>query len=335
MCVLILCVPGSLDAIKRDYARLAQLAFRPGTHKNHQRQVALYTQFCQVHNLQPVNPAVSTLCYYVTYLSKHFLSAASVRNYLSGVNFMHKSLGRECKAMEAFPLVCLLRAVDVAMRRPTHQKLPITPKLLARLVDLTQYLGAAGPPMKVALLFAFFGMLRVSNIAPAAPTSVDPSRDTCRGDVLIKPPGLVVVLKWSKCLQTLGATPLIPLPALPGHSMDPLQAYKDLLAASPTTHPTQPLLTYTLNGYKHVLTSPLLNRLLSDMLGSLGFNEQDYSFHSLRRGGASTAYHGGVHIAEVKRHGVWASEAFWQYITAPVVAASPVAQALAHAVSTL
>ncbi len=328
------CVTGSdsLAEVKAEYARLSQLSHAAGTSKNHRRQITVYTEFCRAHGLRVLEPRISTVCYYLTYLRGEFISANSVRNYLSGVSFLHKCHGVPFTALQAFPVICLLRAIDVDMRRQPNQKLPITPSLLAQLVQLTHKLGAVGPPMKVALLFGFFAMLRVSNLAPASPLAFDPSRDTCRGDVLIKPPGVVLVLKWSKTLQTLSTTPLIPIPEIPGHDMDPKLALQQLLQVSPTTHPRQPLLMYTSQGRQHVLTSPLLNKYLSILITELGMEPSDFSFHSLRRGGATTAYHGGVRVNEVKRHGVWASDSFWKYITDPVIDQSPVAQALKAAV---
>jgi integrase len=279
-----------------------------------------------------LNPQVDTLCYYITYLAKHFVSSASVRNYVSGVSYLHKSLGITCAALQAFPVTCILRAVDVALRRPAQQKRPIDPKLLIRLVSLTKYIGAAGPPLKFALILAFFGMLRVSNLAPLSPAALDTSRDISRGDVAFKSPGLVVKIKWSKTLQTLGTPPLIPLPVIRGNPLDPVQAYKDLLATTPTLYPTQPLLTYKLGKATHVLTTPLLNKLLAQLLSALRLDPTQYSFHSLRRGGATTAYHGGVNLRQIMRHGLWATQtSFWQYVTQPIAAASPVAVSLAAA----
>ena len=324
-----------MGKLRGDYLALSQLCFRPGTARNHDRQILLYNQFCKSHKLTAIQPATSTLCYYITYLSQQFTSSDSVRNYVSGVSYFHKCLGKPFKALHQFPVVCLLRAIQVAMRRQPDQKWPITPSLLSKLVQLTKSLGPLGPPMKVALLFAFFGMLRVSNLAPVSPAALDSSRDMCRGDVVFKPPGLVLSLKWSKTLQTLGSTPLVPLPAMPGHHLDPRQAYLDLLRLSPTLSRDQPLLMFVRQGVNNVLTSPLLNKLLSDLLNKLGLDSSKFSFHSLRRGGATTAYHGGVKISEVKRHGVWASDSFWQYVTQANVSLSPVAKALALASSSV
>jgi hypothetical protein len=145
---------------------------------------------------------------------------------------------------------------------------------------------------------------------------------------------LVLVLKWSKTIQTGAVTPLIPIPAIPNSGLDPVKAYKQLLHTNPTITHSQPLLSYKLAKRMHVLSSALLNRILADMICVLGLDHQDYSFHSLRRGGATTAYNSGVSLAQVMRHGTWKTQSsFWKYITQPAVKASPVAAALSRAVS--
>ena len=318
--------------LKASYADLAWLAFRPGTDRNHQRQARLYLQFCQFHHLRAMDPSVSTVCYYITYLSQHFSTSNSIRNYVSGIRHLHRQWDAKFTALDSFPVTCLLRATDMALRKPPHRKAPITPELLNQLVALTPDLGSLGPVMKVALLFGFYGMLRMSNIAPPSQEQFDATRHTCRGDLFTRPPGLVLLLKWSKTLQDLGTTPVIPLLQLPGHPMCPLQAYTELIATSPTRHPNQPLLTRQCATGYDIICAPLLSRLLRDMLAALQQDPGMFSFHSLRRGGATAAFHAGVSIVDVKRHGVWSSDSFWAYITAPVVSASPVAQALAQAV---
>jgi hypothetical protein len=266
---------------------------------------------------------------YITYLAKQFVSTASVKNYVSGINFLHKCLAKTCVALQQFPVTCLLRAIDIDMRRLPLQKLPITPLLLLKLVGLSKILGHIAPHFKVAILFAFFGMLRVSNLAPLSAQALDSSRDMCRSDVLLKPPGVVLVLKWSKTLQVISTSPLVLLPAIPGHQLDPVSAYKQLLAVAPASSPSHPLLMYVIRGKKHVLSSQALNRILHKLLFLSGLNPRMYSFHSCRRGGATAAYHAGVKVNDIKRHGIWSSDSFFKYVKDPVVALSPVAHALA------
>ena len=122
------------------------------------------------------------------------------------------------------------------MRTPPNRKLPITPQILYKLCKLCKYIGVLGPVMKVALTFGYFAMLRQSNLAPPSLAKFDPSRHTCRGDVMAASPGLVLLLRWTKTLQSMDNLPLVPLPRLQQHPADPVAAYEELLAASPTTN---------------------------------------------------------------------------------------------------
>ena len=276
---------------------------------------------------------MSTLTYYIAFLTKKFNSARSVRNYISGIRTLHKQMCLDPPSLNSFPVHTLLRAADLSMRTPPNRRLPITPRLLAQLCELCKEIGAIGPSLRVALTFGFFGMLRQSNLAPASMSEFDPTRHTCRADIIITPPGLAVILKWTKTLQVMDKTPLVAIPQLQGQATDPLAAYKDLLAVSPTTKNNQPLLTMVSKGKTVAVTSGALGRALRIMVAELGYDTKLYSLHSLRRGGATAAYRDGVDTLDIKRHGTWSSDAFWQYVTAPCVAQSPVAASLAATVS--
>jgi hypothetical protein len=60
--------------------------------------------------------------------------------------------------------------------------------------------------------------------------------------------------------------PLVPLPQLEHHPANPMAAYLDLLAASPTLHEDQPLLTVSSIGGPVPDTTCVLTRTLRDML---------------------------------------------------------------------
>ena len=49
--------------------------------------------------------------------------------------------------------------------------------------------------MKVCLTYGFLGMLRQNNLGPLSANTVDATRHTCRGDVLIVPPGLLLIVR--------------------------------------------------------------------------------------------------------------------------------------------
>jgi hypothetical protein len=87
----------SLEYLGKIVKNLAANAFRPGTGKNHRLQAQLYVEFCDEFEMPFLDPSVSTLTYYIAFLTDRFTSAASVRNYVSGIRTLHKQL-QDCTA---------------------------------------------------------------------------------------------------------------------------------------------------------------------------------------------------------------------------------------------
>ena len=170
-----------LAQLKTTTAAFAAQAFRPGTSDNHLHQVHSFIQFCDNHKLEFINPAPSTLCYYVTSLPTKFTSSKSVRNYASGVRFLHKQLGLALELLDSFPVSYLLRAADHTMRTRPLWCLPILPHFSPSCVS-SPPAWVPGLPMKVCLIFGFLGMLRQSNLASPIATHFDPTRHTFKGE---------------------------------------------------------------------------------------------------------------------------------------------------------
>ncbi len=108
-----------------------------------------------------------------------------------------------------------------------------------------------------------------------------------------------------------------------------MQAFQELQELCPAHH-NDPLLL--LPGiHSHIVVDiPFIRKEFSLILQHIGLSSKDYSLHSLRRGGASVSFQAGVSAAAVQKHGLWRSEAFWQYVITPV-SSSPVAAALTDA----
>ena len=93
----------------------------------------------------------------------------------------------------------------------------------------------------------------------------DPSQHAYRADVLGGLPGLQLVVQWTKTLQGVGATPVIPIPQVQGHPANPVHAYKDL-SVSPTTHSNHPLLTIISGG---TWITVIISMLVAGIKGSI------------------------------------------------------------------
>ena len=174
--------------------------------------------------------------------------------------------------------------------------------------------------MRVALTFGLFGMLRQSNLVPPKAALFDRSRHTCHGDIIQAPPGLLIIIRWAKTQQTVASSPVLPLPAIPGHPADPAAAFHQLISVSPSTSPDHPLLSYRRGPRVVVVTVPMLAAAFAAMIGALHLDPALYSLHSLRRGGATAAHRRGLHQELIKRHRMWSSDSFWAYITSLGVA---------------
>ena len=92
-----------------------------------------------------------------------------------------------------------------------------------------------------------------------------------------------------------------------------------------------PILTLVHNGHLRTVTVAMLAKALVLKFHALGLDTGLYFLHSLRRGGAMAAYRAMADQLDIKQHGIWLSDAFWVYITAPYIATSPVTRALATA----
>ena len=306
-----------LAQLKAAAHHLMSHAYRPGTKANHTRQFKVYIQFCQHYKLQALNPSTETLCLYATYLSNRLKAPKAVSNYMAAVRLLHKYLDLLPENMDSFQLSLILRAIKINKRHCEHQKPPIDPPLLKRLCQLCDRIKSPSSRMlKCALVFAFYGFLRQSNLAPRRSHDFDPTRHTCRGDIIITHnTSISILIKWSKNRQSMEDNMIVSLPSMPGDSLDPVTAYRNMLKDVPTASANDPLLQLPSNGSSQTVTVNTLRRGLAKLLAACNINPHLYSLHSLRRGGASAAYTAGADPHHIMQHGGWKSQAFWGYIS--------------------
>ena len=73
------------------------------------------------------------------------------------------------------------------------------------------------------------------------------------------------------------------------------------------------------------LTDTRLRKFLAKLLKALNLTPWGYTFHSLRRSGATLAFNLNVPMQDIQSHGTWTSEAVWAYVTQDHNAADTVA----------
>ena len=92
-----------------------------------------------------------------------------------------------------------------------------------------------GQIFKALYLTAFFSFLRVSNLVPHSIKAFSPIEQMSRGDVLFATPGIHLLIKWSKTIQTRDTIRILKIPSLGSSPLCPVQAIKNLLLITPGT----------------------------------------------------------------------------------------------------
>ena len=152
------------------------------------------------------------------------MTSQSVRNYLSGVKLLHVFAGFEFSFYDEPELKLTLRGLDRILKRSPSRAPPVTPAFLRDLVTGANH-SLSDLVFSCAFLFAFFLFARISNLAPASFGSFDPTKQLCRGDIVVTRFGLLITFKWSKTNQTGAKSLKLPLSYTSDPALCPVRAY--------------------------------------------------------------------------------------------------------------
>ena len=202
----------------------------------------------------------------------------------------------------------MLKAVEYTCTAPPLHNGVFDIHMLSCIVKLCEN-SLCSLTYKALYLLAFFGFFRLSNLVPIAKSSFDLRKHLCRGDIIFQPHQAIVIVKWTKTLQTLRKGTFIVIPALSDHPLCPVKALHSMMAATPA-HKNAPLFITS----QGVITQSQVRAHLSKILTCLNLDQRSYSFHTFRRSGATLAYNNNVSIQAIQRHGTWTSDTVHRYI---------------------
>lgn len=251
-----------------------------------------------------------TLMLFTTFLASS-LKPQSIKVYLFGVRNMHLEHGFPDPLSDALQLRRLLRGIKRLKGVARNPRLPVTPSLLRRfhcLLDLTHYDHTM---LWAAILVAFFGFLRSSELLALQ-----------HEDVIRRPEGYHIIVKVSKTDPFRHGT-TVKLTPSGDRILCAVTALDRLLAVSPSR-----------KGHlfcfenRTPLTQHHLNTLIRELAGRTGVNSQLYSSHSFRIGAASAAAAAGIPDWKIQAIGRWSSDCYQRYIRLPDTDDSGVAAAL-------
>jgi hypothetical protein len=299
-------------------ARIPELfnpALATSTQKQYGAKASYWLSFCALWGWSPNQPTETRAVQFAVWLSQS-QKYQSIRHTMTGV----KHFWQEHGCAFDFSSWSVYNQVLKGLRRGNNsspmRKHPISPDELTLMFKLFEDTAFAAA-LKACILIAFFGMLRKSNVTA---DNTNPSANThciTRGDVevLHSKYALRVRVRSSKTNQYKERTVEVLLHGRKGHTLDPVGAWECHVASS-LLPPTANAFDFIEAGTHYPMKYDTLRLVIKVLFSAIGGDSSQVSSHSLRRGGATFAWHSGVRDILLQAHGDWKSMCYRYYIDA-------------------
>lgn len=209
-----------------------------------------------------------------------------------------------------FNLQLVFRGIKRVKGDAVVSKLPLTPEYLLWILSSLNLSSPRDANVWAAVIIGFFALLRRSNIAPDTLHSFDPSKNTRRCDIVLKPDRVDVTIRWSKTIQFRERKLVIPIPRIKGSPLCPVAAVHRAFSLTPSVNLAGPAF----------MASSKLPILVKDVVSAIktgvrlaGVDPSEFSGHSLRRGGACLCLRAGLSIDAIRQLGDWKSDSYTKY----------------------
>ena len=204
-------------------ARLVQ-AYRPTTRAHQRHAIRTFLGFTVNYNIDVKHLQENDILCYIESLVIKGLKYNSIVTHMSLLKNCFHQYNLPVELLELHNVKLMLRACSLTMDfRPVTRGI-FTIQILNSIIHTCSILGQPHMYRSIFLL-AFFGFLRISNCVPRSGRSFDLFRQLARGDILVTPPGLQIVVKWSKTIQKCNEFKTIPIGTIPGSPLCPVSAF--------------------------------------------------------------------------------------------------------------
>ena len=228
---------------------------------------------------------------FLEFLAANALSFRVVINNISALKYMFVRYAWSVAVFEDPMVKRMLKGISYTIRSQPSPKGLFTLSQIREISRLCKVFESS-LTYRSAFLLAFYGLLRISNIAPPCSKAFDKERHFLRQDVTFAYPGTHLRLKWAKNLQAPERIHVVKLPCVDDPLMCPTQTLRALLSKC-ILKPSDPLLVLDDLTF---LTQRLLRRRLATFVRTMGLPLQGYGFHSFCRSGATLAYDSNISL---------------------------------------
>ena len=150
--------------------------YRPGTRRNWRSSQTVYLQFCLFYGLNWKNVSLDDLGAFFELLVQAGRSLGTIKNYISAVKALYyeRNVVRVIDLFQWDGWTAMVRGLQNTVRPTGDMRTAVT---MEQLQVMVQYCDTdkALLPLKLGLIFGFFGYLRLSNLVPQTVSDFDSS----------------------------------------------------------------------------------------------------------------------------------------------------------------
>ena len=140
-----------------------------GTWSNRVSHLKSYIYFTTFYGVQDFPVSLGVLLRFTAMLARGSLSYESAANIISSVKFFNSVLApSSAEVFEKIYFQASMRGLKAQLSRPVHQKLPFSVPHLLRFYSALDLRSTKHLAAWCAMLLAFFGCLRLSNLVPSS-----------------------------------------------------------------------------------------------------------------------------------------------------------------------
>lgn len=259
--------------------------------------------------LSPMPCPPSQVALYVVWLSRT-LKYSSITNYVSALNYFLKSEGSTPIDFTSHQVKTIMGGAKRTLGCAVKRAAPLLPTELTRMFSFMS--GSVGHVCaRAALLLGFRALLRKCQITNSDSVLL-------RSDFSFHPWGMIVTIRRSKTIQFRERELCIPVACVPNTDLCAVHWVKRHFKEVRVGATSPAFQIPTAGGGFKPLDYKTLQSTIKHFAAVAGYPQENFSCHSLRRGGCTYLALQGAPIDEIKIRGDWSSDAVYKYIAKPL-----------------
>lgn len=283
-------------------------ALAPGTRANRMSQAKTFISFMLAIKSRVFEPDVTDILMYIQLLKNSSKTLGTIKNYISGAKGFLVERGHDSANFTHPMVVTFMKGVERHSGHVPQGAVAIPTKAIIQACVCLRRASVEGEVVAACVLFGFATMLRQCHLVY---TPHGHMHMLHRSDITINKDMLLVTVRSSKTTSRRNVA-VIPVHRASEPRACPVHAYERAIGL--VQGPKHACL-FLAPGSGRPLSAPRVNTMFRQALAAVGFKGAlSASLHSLRRSGAHACIRAGLPIDQVKKHGLWKSDAVKTYL---------------------